>query len=146
MTRVFIDTSVFFAALYSTTGAAHDLLQLAVRKKAELVVSRIVLEEVERNLSEKAPHRAALLSVMINILEPEVVPDPSVEEVLVVAQYVALKDAPIVAAAIAAGVDYLVTYDRKHLLDPAEVTEKSGLRIVTPNVVVDLLEPPPPEE
>ena len=58
----------------------------------------------------------------------------------------ALKDAPIVAAAIAAQVDYLVTYDRKHLLDPAEVTEKSGLRIVTPHVVVNLLDTPPIED
>lgn len=51
--------------------------------------------------------------------------------------YVAAKDAPIVAAAISARPDYLVTtYDRTHLLDPPEVAQRSGLTIVTPDVVV----------
>ena len=146
MTRVFVDTSVFFAAFYSTTGAAHDLLQLAVRGKVELVLSSTVLEEVARNLQAKAPQRSVLFEVLMRTLEPEIAPDPSRDELLAVAEYVALKDAPIVAAALAADVDYLVTYDRKHLLDPEEVSEKSGLRIVTPNVVVDLLSPPPIED
>ena len=146
MTRVFVDTSVFFAAFYSTTGAAHDLLRLAVRGKVELVLSSTVLEEVARNLQAKAPQRSVLFEVLMRTLEPEIAPDPSRDELLAVAEYVALKDAPIVAAALAADVDYLVTYDRKHLLDPEEVSEKSGLRIVTPNVVVDLLSPPPIED
>jgi len=46
--------------------------------------------------------------------------------------YTALKDAPIVAGAIKAQVDYLVSLDRRHLVDVPEVTRGSGLKIVLP--------------
>ena len=42
----------------------------------------------------------------------------------------------IVASAMYAQVDYLVTYDHKHLLDHPEVSEKSDLNITTPDIVV----------
>jgi hypothetical protein len=41
-----------------------------------------------------------------------------------------------VAAAKAANVNFLATYDRRHLVDPPQVAEKSGLTIVTPDVVL----------
>jgi predicted nucleic acid-binding protein len=53
-----------------------------------------------------------------------------------VAQTIAAKDAPIVAAALTAQVDYLVTYDRKHLLAQAErIRSAYNLAVVTPDVV-----------
>ena len=36
--------------------------------------------------------------------------------------------------------DYLVSFDRKHLLNPAAVAERSGLSIPTPDVVVRLVQ------
>ncbi len=41
-------------------------------------------------------------------------------------------DAPILAAAMKASIDYLVTHNRKHFLDDPNVAERSGLRIGTP--------------
>jgi hypothetical protein len=41
---------------------------------------------------------------------------PSKEQVLGAAQYTAVKDAPIVAAAKRARADYLVSLDRRHLV------------------------------
>ena len=41
-------------------------------------------------------------------------------------------DIPIVLAAMDAGVDYLVTLNRRHFIDDPEVARKSGLRIGTP--------------
>ena len=41
-------------------------------------------------------------------------------------------DAPILAAAIKAKADYLITHDRKHFLNDPKVIKKSGLRIGTP--------------
>lgn len=49
------------------------------------------------------------------------------------------KDAPVVAAAVAANVDYLVTWDRKHLINPPEVAERSGLKVLTPGELMDSL-------
>lgn len=42
------------------------------------------------------------------------------------------KDAPLLAAAMLAEVDYLVTLNTHHFLDDPEVAYKSGLRIGTP--------------
>ena len=136
MTRVFVDASVLFATTYSLTGSARDLVQLALEGKVTLVVSPVVLGEVERNLSKKAPEKVEFYKILIEVIPFELASDPTKEELLEAATYTKLKDAPIVAAARKARVEYLVTYDRKHLIDPPEVAEKSGLMIVTPDVVV----------
>jgi len=134
--RVFFDTSVLFAAAYSSTGAARDLIKLALDDRLQIVVSQDVLEEARRNLLKKAPEKIAVYRQLIELIEPEIAPTPSKEEVQQAEKYVAQKDAPIIAAAIKAQPDYLATYDRKDLLDPPQVAANSGLRIVTPDVIV----------
>ena len=66
--------------------------------------------------------------------------DTSKEEVWAVETYVVQKDALIIAAAINAKPDFFVTYDRKHLIDPPEVSENSGLTITTPDVVIEAIQ------
>ncbi len=134
--RVFVDTSVLFSALYSSNGFARDLVFLAVDKQLAMVVSSDVLDEVERNLLAKIPERIDLWNRLLHMIAFEIAADPSLEQVGLCEEYVARKDAPIVAAAILAEVDYLVTYDRKHLLEPEEVAARSGLLIVTPDKIV----------
>ena len=134
--RVFLDTSVLFAAVYSTSGAAHDLILLAVAGEVQVLISQDVLEEVQRNLSQKVPEKLGAFHRLMQLIDPVMVDDPTPAAVHAAEAYVAAKDAPIVAAAIAAQPDYLVTYDRKHLLEPPEVAQRSGLTIVTPDVVV----------
>ena len=54
-----------------------------------------------------------------------------------IAKNVEPKDAPIVAAAVAAQADYLVTYDRHHLLSQAEVIRRHyGIEVVVPAVML----------
>jgi predicted nucleic acid-binding protein len=54
-----------------------------------------------------------------------------------IARNVEPKDAPIVAAVVAAQADYLVTYDRRHLLSQAEVIRRHcGIEIVEPAVML----------
>ena len=139
MSKVFLDTSVLFAAIYSERGTARDLLRLAILEKATLYVSGLVLEETERNIEKKAPEKLETYQALMNSVAFTIVADPSKEEVLAAYAYTVLKDAPIIAAAINAHPDYFVTYDRKDLLDKPEVAEKSGLKIVTPDVVVKFL-------
>lgn len=134
--RVFVDTSVLFSAIFSPNGYARDLLHLAGQNVLTLVVSRDVLDETERNLLKKSPGKVSLFTTLIAILEPEIVEDLTPEEVAAAAVYTARKDAPIVAAAMKANVDYLVTFDHKDLLDPPEVAAKSGLSIVRPEAVI----------
>jgi hypothetical protein len=53
--KVFHDSSVFFAAAYSVTGFAHDLLLAALRDQVILVLSDYVLAETERNILASVP-------------------------------------------------------------------------------------------
>ncbi len=92
------------------------------------MVSQFVLLEVQRNLASKAPEKTDYL---LTLLETDLftrAPAPTREEVLEAAQYTALKDAAVIAAALKANVDFLITYDRKHLIDPPEVSERPGFQ------------------
>ena len=129
--RLFIDSSVLFAAAYSTRGHAHDLIQMGIRGQVTLVISRLVLEETRRNLAASAPEGLPALERLLDNLSVEIV-QPSKEEVLAAAEHTALKDAPILAAARAGNVDILVTLDRKHLLGKPNHEAYAQVLIRTP--------------
>ena len=136
MIRVFLDTSALYAAVYSQTGAAREIIRLAIRGEICLVVSQLVLEEARRNLQAKAPEAASHLEDLIQVVEFETV-RPTREEVLAALAYTEPKDAPIVAAAEKARVDYLVSFDRRHLVSAPEVARRAGLRIVLPETCLE---------
>jgi putative PIN family toxin of toxin-antitoxin system len=138
MIRVFLDASVLFAAAYSRTGSSRDLCREAIRGDVQIVISQPVLEEVEANLTKKAPQALAAFHDLLGLIAIEVSATPTLEELQRAAAYIHLKDAPIVAAAVKAKVDYLVTWDRKHFMDAPMVAKRSGLRIVTPDELVNL--------
>jgi len=139
MTRVFLDASVLFAASYSKTGSSRALFREAIRGKIKIVVSPHVLMEAERNLAQKAPGALPALYELSDLVAAQVVEKPSMEELMHATTYIELKDAPIVAAAVKAEVDYLVTWDRRHFIDDPKVAEKSGLTIVTPDKLMTSL-------
>lgn len=86
-----------------------------------------MIEECERNL-------AAFIAVLPNRVEP------TKAAVHTVAGTVEAKDAPIVAAAIAANASFLATYDRKHLLaKKAEIGGRFGIMVATPDDILAAL-------
>ena len=129
MIRAFIDASVLYAASASPTGASREALRQAIRGHVVLVVSKLVLVEVERNLTDKSPEALPAFLQIPGVIPFELV-RPTKRQVLQAAAYTALKDAPIVAAARKAQVDYLVSLDRRHLVGVPEVAERSGLKVV----------------
>jgi len=131
MIRVFLDASVLFAAAYSATGASREIIRLSIRGKIRLAVSRFVLEEVRRNLRKKVPESVGDLDRFLSTLDFKMV-RPTRYEVELAMEYTAPKDAPIVAAARKAKVDYLVSLDRQHIVGVPEVKEQSKLNIVLP--------------
>ena len=136
MIRAFIDASVLFAASLSPTGASREIIRQAVRGKVTLVASKLVYEEAERNLADQAPEALPAFHQFLGTVPFEMV-RPSKRQVLQAAQYSALKDAPIVAAAKRAQVDYLVSLDRRHLVGVPEVAQRSGLKIVLPSELLE---------
>lgn len=136
MISAFIDASVLYSAIHSSSGASREIIRQAIRGHVVLVISKYVLAEVERNLANKAPELLPDFHALLQLI-PFAVVQPTRRQVQWAAQYTALKDAPIVAAAKRAGSDYLVTLDRRHLVGVPEVARKSGLRIVLPEQLLE---------
>ncbi|MGD2158995.1 MAG: PIN domain-containing protein [Anaerolineales bacterium] len=138
MIRIFVDSSVLFAAAYSATGHSRDLILMAAREEITLVISHLVLAETRRNLFESAPEVLNYLDLVIDNIPFESI-QPTKREVIAASEFVVLKDAPIVAAAKKAGVKFLVTLDRKHLLGKPKIAQYAGVDIVTPKEAVTVL-------
>ena len=130
--RVFLDSSALIAGLASPRGASNVILTLAEAGLLALVISEEVLIEVERNLQAKLPRALPGYQRFLATCPLEKGAAPSAAEVAAARQIIHDADAPILAAAMALGVDYLVTFDRQHFLDDPEVARKSRLRIGTP--------------
>jgi len=130
--RVFLDTSALIAGLISQTGAAREVLRLCEAGVVETLVSTQVLTEADRNLSEKLPGLVADYHLLIQSIAPTLVDDPTPSEVSRVTGVIHSNDAPILAAAIAAEADYLVTWNTKHFHQP-KVRQAVRFQIVTPS-------------
>jgi uncharacterized protein len=138
--RALIDSSVLMAAVLSETGAAYDLLEAGREQRITLFASLYVLSEVERNLNRKAPRGLAAFRERRDQL---ILIEPPVDLIVAVARTIELKDAPVVAAALEARADYLITYDRRHLLAHAAVIRQQfQIETVEPAVLMTRLPEP----
>jgi predicted nucleic acid-binding protein len=120
--------SAFIAA-----GPPSRLLEEAIDARLELVLFEPVLAELERVLTEKLgfePERWSDVSALLGELAVESVEGPAEVPEAVTGDP---DDDLILACAIAAEVEVLVSGDRKHLLP---VGERGGVRILTPQALL----------
>ncbi|HLE02195.1 MAG TPA: putative toxin-antitoxin system toxin component, PIN family [Dehalococcoidia bacterium] len=134
--RVFLDANVFFSGIAFPKGPPGRILELYAAGEIEVVISRQVLEEVARTIQAKAPRALGPFQRLVAAMPPEVEPDPTTEEVARWAQVINPADTPILAAAVRAQPDYLVTGDQ-HFLDNPAVAEASSLRVVSPGEFIN---------
>lgn len=140
MPRTVLDSSVLVSAFIQPRGPVAGLLRDPVRSRYRLCLSEPILEETARKLLTKERLRRSYAY-----------PDSAVEDFVdllradaeLVADLPALRVVPgdpqddmIVATALAAEADYLVTGDRRHLLP---LGTYRGTRIITPRQFLDLL-------
>src|SRR3990172_4839889 len=113
--RVFLDTNVLVSALYSAGAPPGAILRLHVDERITIVASQLVLDELIRTIHRKLPDALPHFRELLLNAPPEVVPDPTAGEIQTFARGVNRSDAPLLAAAVIAGVDYLVTGDSPFL-------------------------------
>jgi predicted nucleic acid-binding protein len=131
MRRVFLDASVIIAGAASSTGASRAVLMLAEVGLFQGVVSAQVLEECQRNLAKKLPAALSAYSELLSKLNLEVINNPSSVEYSPWLTIIEPKDAPILAAAVLAQVDRLLTLNTRDFTQ--NVAQQSGLNIQTPS-------------
>lgn len=109
----FLDANVIFSAAYQHRSDLLIFLEPARAGLVELTTSAFAVEEARRNLAVKRPDRAGDCERLI--AEITLAPAPAADH-LAIAEAAGLppKDVPILAAALAADAELLVTGDRTH--------------------------------
>jgi predicted nucleic acid-binding protein len=129
--RIFLDTSALIAGIVSSKGAARELLRLAEAGLIDVVISRQVIVEADRNIEAKLRHMLADYRHYMKTLSPELLKDLPAKDIRKYARLINKDDAPILAAAEISGADYLITWDKKHFVT-SKVKKNVKVKIVTP--------------
>lgn len=134
--RVFVDTSVIFAGFASDRGASYAVLMLASLGLLRLVIAPYLIDEIERNLTKKLPDVLERYDTFKMQVQWEILPDPPDEAVIPWLRIVPMKDAPVIAAAVAAKPYCLLTLDTHHLIKPFETQHTPPLPIKRPGELI----------
>ena len=111
--RVFLDANILFAAACSPGGVTRALVDLAGDSGCVLLTSPQGELEARRNLTAKRPDAVAELGRLLRRIS--ITPAPPREMVRAAVELgLPLDDAEILAGAVAARADCLVTGDKKH--------------------------------
>lgn len=137
--RVFLDSNIVFSGLYSSLGPPGLIMQRHVEGRLTAVISRQVLHEVVRTITERLPRALPALKTFLESAPPEICADARPAEAAKWMELLHAEDAAILAAAVAARPDYFVTGDR-HFLDNPAIARKARLFIVTPARFIDALD------
>lgn len=128
-----LDTNVIISAVHFG-GPPEELLLLANHGDIGLFLSTFILEETARVLEEKLLWEKRRISRLIDALrEVAAIIEPESELNAVAGDD---SDNRILACAVDAKADFLVTGDKRHLLP---LGRYKGIRILTPRECLDLL-------
>lgn len=111
--RLFLDANVLFTAAHNAAGRSAGLFALARQGRCALMASAHAIEEARRNLRLKYPEAETPLDALCQTLS--IVPEAGRSDVdWAFGHGLPIGDAAILAAAIRAKADLLVTGDRAH--------------------------------
>jgi predicted nucleic acid-binding protein len=120
--RIFLDTSALFAAVMSATGGARALLKLGEAGLIVLYVGPTVLREADEVFRRKAADLLPLLAALLDRANVQVCgPAEAGDQSRASAVVGYGPDAQMVAEALTAGADFLVTHDQVHLLNNPKI-------------------------
>jgi len=132
---VFFNASVILTGLASPSGGSAKLLNMVKDSKLKGIISEVILDEVVRRAEKVGltPDFANKASVIIfkNIMIP-----PDVTSVDLYSKIVIDKgDCHVLASAMEAKVEFLVSLDKKHILSLKNKIKK--YRIVSPKELIE---------
>lgn len=110
--RVFLDTSVLLSGLNSPQGASGFIISLFKLNKVKIVISPEVIAEAEEAIKSKF---SLLKTQYLDFFthKPKVTENLKNSELKDCYKIISTDDAPILAGAIKANADYLITLDKK---------------------------------
>ena len=115
--RIFLDTSVIFAAVLSPTGGARKLFLLGESGLMQLVVGPTVLRECQEVVQRKSPATLPTLAQLLASASLETSQAPTKKQIDTAEAYVQyVPDTRVLAEAILAKPDWFVTHDKEHFI------------------------------
>ena len=140
--RIFLDSNVIISGLFSDRGAPRVILDLLSLRLPVLsgVTGQFNIVEIERNLKKKMPEVLPRYREYLPLLNLEIIPLPAAREIAELKGRVAEKDLPVLASAMRAKADFLVTGDRKDFAK-ARRMRKDPPRVVSPAELLEMVLP-----
>ena len=140
--RIFLDSNVIISGLFSDKGAPRIILDLLSVGLPVLsgVTGEFNIVEIERNLKKKMPAVLPTYRKYLPLLNLEITPLPPAKEIAELKGHVAEKDLPVLASAIQAKADFLVTGDRKDFAKAGRM-RRDPPRIVSPAELLETVLP-----
>ncbi|OGF70445.1 putative toxin-antitoxin system toxin component, PIN family [Candidatus Giovannonibacteria bacterium RIFCSPHIGHO2_02_FULL_44_11] len=139
--RVFVDTSVFVAAILSSTGGSYYILS-NFKDKVKFQTSRYVLEEIDHVLDSKFLNQSGLrnkLFLLLSVADIAILQNPSRYLLNALSEVISNKDSPILAGALKDS-DILLTLDNEFFGKKiTELARKKNLNILKPKDFIELL-------
>ena len=130
---MFLDASVLVAASRSPSGGSAVSLEVCQGTKFRAAVTEEVLSEARVNVAGKfGDAELVRFYEQFAATEPLIVPPPPVSRIEECEPLTTDKDAHVLAAAIEAGAAYLLTLDRRHLLNDRVIEANLPVRVMTP--------------
>jgi len=116
--RIFLDTSVIFAAVRSPTGGVRKIFVLGEAGLLNLVVGPTVLREADTVVRRKAPTSLPILAQLLDAGRVNTSGMPIQEQVDAAREIVQYPpDALVLAEAMSADPDWFITHDKVHFLN-----------------------------
>lgn len=115
--KVFLDTSVIFAAVLSPQGGARMVFHLGESRLAHLWIGRQVLKECQAVIQRKAADSLPLLALFLDTAEVQIGTEASAAALEYARRLVTYPpDAFVLAEAIEIKPDWFLTHDHRHFL------------------------------
>lgn len=131
--KVFLDASIFMAAVRSPSGGSALVLEVCRGGKFRAISTRKVLLEAQGNIKRKFSEEELIkfyreiVTLKLETTEPAIE-----EEIAEYSQLIEQKDAHVLAAAIKSGAAFLITLDQKHFMTYVIKQAKLPISILTP--------------
>ncbi len=123
--RIFIDANTLISGIVFK-GYEHEVMKLAAKKKAELITSEDVLQEVLGVLQRKFPSKAYLIEEFLKLSEIKIITKTNYRKLIEHQNIENKEDLHVLAAAIASNSEQIVTGDKQLL----ELKTYKGIKIV----------------
>lgn len=135
--KVFLDSSVWFAAAFSPNGGSSEVAHRLAAGQITVIVTKQVIAETVRNLQAKGnPVALGRFFDLYAEVRPTAV-EPKQSRIRKAEAVINRKDVPILAGAKTSNCQYLVTLDRRHFFTDEVAQFAKPTEILLPR---DLLE------